>query len=248
MDPNDDPKKRLHLNLAGGYNNDRNYQPTNDRIFPTTPSTFPQPVYGAQGATTPNVYANAPVPSPYGATQAGGYFPQSNQNQQATYQNQQASYQNQQASYQYQNQYQQQSLAAPLPSFQQRQTGYNVNDPNSTLAHQFSNQNLGTPQRQGSPFGRQPSPSSRIHPGGQPYQPPQVRGQHLSNQPTRPTLLTPPATNPSSQSMSPTDEQPPEKNPDKYSSNIVKRGDVLHALVQAFFKENITRARDRNKR
>lgn len=43
-------------------------------------------------------------------------------------------------------------------------------------------------------------------------------------------------------------EEPPEKNPEKYSSNIAKRGQGLHVLVEAFFKENITRARDRNVR
>lgn len=46
----------------------------------------------------------------------------------------------------------------------------------------------------------------------------------------------------------PPEEQPPEKNPEKYSSNIVKRGQGLHALVESFFKENISRARDRNVR
>ena len=44
----------------------------------------------------------------------------------------------------------------------------------------------------------------------------------------------------------PPEEQPPEKIPEKYSSNIVKRGQGLHALVESFFKENISRARDRN--
>lgn len=43
-------------------------------------------------------------------------------------------------------------------------------------------------------------------------------------------------------------EEPPEKNPEKYSTNVAKRGQGLHVLVEAFFKENITRARDRNVR
>ena len=60
------------------------------------------------------------------------------------------------------------------------------------------------------------------------------------------SLLTPPAADGSSQSAPL--EVPPEKNPDKYSPNIGKRGHGLHALVEAFFKENITRARDRNLR
>ena len=43
-------------------------------------------------------------------------------------------------------------------------------------------------------------------------------------------------------------EEAPEKNPDKYSSSVLKRGQALHVLVESFFKENITRARDRNVR
>lgn len=59
-------------------------------------------------------------------------------------------------------------------------------------------------------------------------------------------MLTPPIANGNNQSLS--EAEMPEKNRDKYSPNIQKRGQGLHALVEAFFKENISRARDRNVR
>ena len=229
-----DPKKRLQINFQG-YNTDRNFQPSNDRVFPTTPSTFPQPVFGNAGGSTPNAnaYANNHAQSPYG-NQAGGYFSQYSQPQQpmSTYQTQ--------GQGQYQNQFQGQNLAAPQPAYQQRQNGYNMNDPTSPLAHQFANQNLGAPQRQGSPFGRQASPNARLYSNNQQAGLQQSRSQQ--------NVLTPPAQDTTGRSLSPTIEEPPEKNPDRYSSNIVSRGQNLHAFVETFFKENITRARERNKR
>lgn len=217
-----DPNNRPHLDFGGGgYNNERNYPATNERVFPTTPSTFPQPIFPNQGGQVPQNYGAAQIQSPGGYGPAGGYFGNSPYQQQ---------YQSQQAQYQ---QYQQPNLQSPQPSYQQRQGGYNTNDPTSGLAHQFSNQNLGISQRQGSPFGRQPSPSQRPRTGGAPPQ------QNYGS------LLTPsmPVSNPQSQC-----DDPPEKCPEKYSSNVAKRGQGLHALVEAFFKENITRARDRNVR
>ena len=236
-----DPRQRLHLNFEGGYNTDRNYQPNNTRVFPTTPSTFPQPVFSNQAASTPNAYPQQGH-SPFAAApnSGGGYFPPVNENPRPLYQQQ---YQNQPS--------QQQSLAAPQPSYQQRQGGYNANnDPTSGLTHQFQNQNLGAPARQGSPFGRQPSPNSRLYSN---TQQPQGRTQqsHASNQrmaQTPPaTLLTPPALD-SGRSGQQLNEEPLEKNPEQYSSNIAKRGQGLQTFVTAFFTENIGRARDRNAR
>lgn len=43
-------------------------------------------------------------------------------------------------------------------------------------------------------------------------------------------------------------QEPPEKNPDKYSSNVSKRGAGLHVFVESFFRDNIDRARERNTR
>ena len=256
MDPNNiDPKKQLHLNFSGiggggGYNNDRTYTPTNERVFPTTPSNFPHSVFpGGQAA---NDYIGAQVQSPYGGPN-GSYFPSGGY--QAQYGQPQTSYQQpNQYPYQPQPQYQPPNVLAPQPSYQQRQTGYNANDPTSGLARQFSNQNLGTPQRQGSPFARQQSPSSRLHPNGQQNQGQLARSQHsfASNLSNNSTTLTPSPSNGSLAGGSPygppPEEQPPEKNPGKYSANVAKRGQGLHALVESFFKENISRARDRNVR
>lgn len=247
-----DPKKRLHLNfggLGGGtYNNDRNYTPSNERVFPTTPSTFPQSVF--QGSHPANDYVGAQVQQNAYAGQGIGYFPTGAY--QAQYSSPQSPYAQSQGQFQgqYQNQYQQQNLAAPQPSYQQRQTGYNSNDPTSGLARQFSNQNLGTPQRQASPLNRQPSPSPRFFPNGQQAQGQQSRNQqsYMSNSQSQSSLLSPSTAESSGQSLSAPIEEPPEKTPEKYSKNIIKRGHGLHALVEAFFKENITRARDRNVR
>ncbi len=241
MDPNMDPKKRLQLNFQG-YNTDRNFQPANERVFPTTPSTFPQPVFSNQGGTTPNTYANTQPQSPYGAQQ-GGYFSQyNNQTQQPVSQ-----YQNQ-GQVQYPGQYQQQQhLAAPQPVYQQRQGGYTSHDPTSPLAHQFANQNLGAPQRQASPFGRQPSPNPRLYANTQQSQLQQSRGQ--AGHQARPGHASPSPSTLSGETLSPMiEEQPPEKAPDRYSSNVTQRGHALHSFVETFFKENITRARERNKR
>ena len=225
MDPN-----RLHLNFgAGGYSNDRNYPTSDGNVYPTTPSTFPQPVFKNQQAKTPNEYGQAQVQSPAGYGGAGGYFV-SPPYQMPYSQPQQT---------QYQGQYQQQqSPSSSQASFQQqqRQGAYAANDPTSGLAHQFSNQNLGSVQRQASPFGRQPSPSQRPRTGGGNAQ------QSYGN------LLAPPVPTTSSQTQAINTDEPPEKNPEKYSSNISKRGQGLHVLVEAFFKENIARARDRNLR
>ena len=221
---------RPHLNFGAGngFNTDLSYQASNDHVYPTTPSTFPQPVFQNQPGQVPRDYLGSQLQSPTasGYSNGGGYF--TNNQFQPQYVQQQ---QHQQS--QYPTQYQQQGLQSPQPSYSsQRQGGYNTNDPTTGLAHQFSNQNLGTSQRQGSPFGRQPSPNqlSRQASASQ-----QSYGSHLT-----PTM--------SSSSASSQPEDPPEKNPDKYSPNIVKRGTGLHVFVEAFFRDNIDRARDRNYR
>ncbi|KAL8817161.1 MAG: hypothetical protein Q9223_003961 [Gallowayella weberi] len=223
MDPN-----RLHLNFgaAGGYNTGRNYQPTDGRVFPTTPSTFPQPVFPTnQASQIQNDYNNSQMQSPtaYGGAPSGGYF-----NNPISYQSQ---YGSQQRS-QYHNQFQSPNPQPPQSSYQQR-PGYN-NDPTSGLARQFSNQNLGSNQRQASPLARQPSPNNQrprnaAAPGQGTY------GSHLA-------LSINGTSGPASE------DRPPERNPDKYSPNLQKRGQALHASVESFFKENITRARERNVR
>lgn len=225
-----DSNNRLQLNFgaSGGYNNDRNYAATDGRVFPTTPSTFPQPVFPSQGAQPGNDYLGTSMQTPtgFGAPSQGGYFV--NTSLQPQY--------GQQSSNLYAAQYQQQQSTAQ-GNYSQRQGGYNPNDPTSGLARQFSNQNLGSSQRQGSPFGRQPSPSS---------QRPRTAG--ASGQQSYGNHLTPPIPGADGRAEKEEDVKPPEKNPDKYSSNVTKRGQSLHALVEAFFRENISRARDRNVR
>ena len=222
-----DPNSRPRLNFGpGGYNTDHTYPSSNERVYPTTPSTFPQPIFQNPGGQSNNDYIGAQLQTPAAYGGGGGYFMTSQYTQQY----------GQQQQNQYQGQYQQQNLPSPQPSYQQRQGGYNTNDVTTGLAHQFSNQNLGSAQRQGSPFGRQPSPSQRSRTAGATGQ--QNYGNHL----------TPPIPGHSNSSQSSISDEPPEKDPDKYSSNVAKRGQALHALVEAFFKENIGRARDRNLR
>lgn len=218
---------RLHLNFgAGGYNNDRNYPTSDGNVYPTTPSTFPQPVFRNQAAQTPAEHQISQAQSPTGYGGPAGYFV--NPSQQAPYGQQQQA--------QYPGQYQQQVPSSSQSSFPQRQGGYATNDPTSGLAHQFSNQNLGSAQRQGNTYGRQPSPIQRTRPGG-------ANGQQNYG-----GFLAPSMPMSNSQSQSLVTEEPPEKDPEKYSANVGKRGQGLHVLVEAFFKENITRARDRNLR
>jgi len=251
MDPNMDPKKRLHLNFGGlggssTYNNDRNYTPTNERVFPTTPSAFPQSVF--QASHPANDYVSAQVQQNQYSGQAG-YFPTGAY--QAQYSTPQSPFPQNQGQFQgqYQNQYQQQNLTAPQPAYQQRQGGLNANDPTTGLARQFSNQNLGTPQRQASPLNRQPSPNQRLYSNGQQAQVPQTRNQQSFTVNQQGLVAPSPSSNGSSgQSRLNSTDEPPEKNPHKYPNSIIKRGHGLHALVEAFFKENIVRARARNVR
>lgn len=227
MDPN-----RLGLNFGGGvrgaFNNPQNYPASDGRVFPTTPSSFPQPVFPTQNGQVPNEYVNSQVQNPnaYGQQSPGGYFMNGPSYQSQYGQNQHA---------QYQNQYQSPNLQTPQSSFQPR-PGY-ASDPTSGLARQFSNQNLGSNQRQASPFGRQPSPSNQ-----------RPRNGAGSAQNNYGSHLTPPATGADGKSEPDPNQRPPERNPDKYSQNVQKRGQALHASVEAFFKENITRARERNLR
>ncbi|KAL9027883.1 MAG: hypothetical protein Q9196_003665 [Gyalolechia fulgens] len=211
---------------AGAFNDGRTYSANDGRLFPTTPSTFPQPVFPTQGGQTSNDYLNAQPSNAYGAqSPAGGYFV-NNPSYQSQYGQQQHA--------QYQNQYQSPNLQAPQSSYQQR-PGY-ASDPTSGLARQFSNQNLGSNQRQSSPFARQSSPSGQ--------RPRNAGGP--SGQPNYRSHLTPPAIGADGRTETENNDRCPEKNPDKYSPNVQKRGQALHALVEAFFKENITRARERN--
>lgn len=220
MDPN-----RLKINFptsqgkpGQGFTSDRTYQSNNEGVYPTTPSTFPQPVF--QSMQGNQEYLRAQMQSPTSGNYEGGqqsYFGGTQYHQTQQQFGQQTQY----------NGYQQQSTQQPLsPRF----------DPNSGLARQFSNQNLGSnQQRQQSPFGRQPPSNAQQYSSrsGQ-----TAYGSHLS-----------PSSASEHQSQVPmTEENPPEKDPNKYSSNVLKRVIGLHVHVEAFFKDNINRARERNTR
>lgn len=119
---------RLQLNFGGGDRNNQ-YQDAG-RAFPTTPSTFPQPVYPNQAGQQEVWGAQQQQQQQQGNGYGGGYF--QNPYQQAQYQGQQGNLQNQ--------------------HLQQR---FDANG----LAQQLSTQHLGGNGRSGSPYGRQPSPN-----------------------------------------------------------------------------------------
>ena len=124
---------RLQLNFGfGGGDRNQYNQDSSGRAFPTTPSTFPQPVYPNQ-AGQQEVWGTQQQSTGY------GYFMNQQYQQQGQPQGQQ--YQGQQGNLQ--------------PSSQQR-----FNDAANGLVHQLSHQHLGG-GRSGSPYGRQPSPSQQ---------------------------------------------------------------------------------------
>ncbi|MCJ1311508.1 Serine/threonine-protein kinase [Agyrium rufum] len=238
-----DPNKRPHLNFpAGTQFADRSYQVTNDRVYPTTPSTFPHSVFpqqGAQGQGGQNDYSHlqSPTTGGYGGANGGGYFSNSQYTSQYSQQQQQQPPPplQQQSQSQYASQYQQQNLQSPQQTtFSPRQAGFNQNDPTATLARQFSNQNLGPGQRQGGQQGRQPSPGY-------------ARSGSTASQQAYGSHLTPTTTSGSTNSAAELQEPPP-KNPEKYSPNVIKRASALHVFVESFFRDSIDRARERNTR
>lgn len=136
-----DPNNRLHLNFDS---NQQRLPITDNRAYPTTPSTFPQPVF-----------------PPNAAHQGGGgaLHPQQQAYGQAQYSNQ---------SYFAQNQYQSQyaGQAQHDAAYQPRSNTPGTNDPNTGLAHQFSHQNLGGAGRNAAYGARGPSPAQRPRTAG----------------------------------------------------------------------------------
>lgn len=193
---------RLQLNLGSSIiqnNNNQNYSAEAARQFPTTPSTFPQPVFanqygqretwGTQSPSAPNGYSNM------------NYFvnnPYANGNNNAP-----------------------QANLTPGGVPQRGQPGYD-NAANG-LVSQFRDQNLsGNSQRPVSPY--QP-PGKRSAPSGQ--RPNTTFGGSIMHE-----------------------ENPPDKDTGghRYAENIGHRGKASKGLINAFFKENVQRARDRNTR
>ncbi|KAI0018391.1 protein kinase-like domain-containing protein [Xylariomycetidae sp. FL0641] len=210
MDPN-----RLHLNF--GNNNER--LAPSDRTYPTTPSTFPQPVFPNPGQQQQHLGAGQPHP---GQQYAGGYaqggspyFPQQQYQPNADYMSAQG--------------------GGP---YQPRSNTPGTNDPNAGLAHQFAHQNLGGAGR-GNQYGgpRGPSPAQRPRTsgsGGQQQQP----GYGYANQPPMP----------SSGSRQAEFQIAPERNPEKYGTNANNNQKKCSQLAADFFKDSVKRARERNLR
>lgn len=217
---------RLHLNFGYG---EQNLAADMGRAFPTTPSTFPQPMFPNQYGQRETWGTQQPAQSAYGNA---GYFMNNPYQVQAQSQPQQQSQSPPppQSSTQYQT-------FPNLPNPAGLRSPTNYNDATNGLVHQLSNQHLGgnaTPRSE-SPFARQASPSARARPaapqGFQQY------GNHLSPQ------------GPGHQNgLGLVDDELPIKNPEKYSENIFKRTKVATESVGTFFKENVQRARDRNQR
>ncbi|KAK2603846.1 Serine/threonine-protein kinase [Conoideocrella luteorostrata] len=221
MDPNGN---RLHLNFGS---NDR--LPPNDRTYPTTPSTFPQPVF-----PPPNAHQAQAQPQPQ-----GGLHPQQQQQQQqqaygagctpqgyfappgAAYP---AGYPNQAVNNDYAH--------AQNGYYQARSNTPGTNDPNTGLAHQFSHQNLGGAAR-AAPRG--PSPSQRPRTAGS-----QPGGYaNYSNAPPLPSQTAPAMAE---------FQVAPERNPDRYGSNANSNQKKCSQLAADFFKDSVKRARERNQR
>jgi protein-serine/threonine kinase len=215
---NSNPRDRLYLNFG---NNDPKFQP-DTRTYPTTPSTFPNPIFQNQGQGGQQPHSqNGQQPYSTGFAPAGYFM---NNPYPPTYPQQPPS------SYQ-------QGPQAPQASYQQRSAVPN-NDATNGLVHQFSHQNLGGASRP-SPYGsRQPSPSQRPRTAG-------ATGQ----QPGYGSYLNAPMPSQSSQQQNrPEFQSAPERNSEKYTTATQNNQTKCRALAEAFFKDSVKRARDRNLR
>ena len=211
----------------------------NDRAYPTTPSTFPQPVFPPSANQQPGgmqqpQQQQQQQQQAYG--NAAGYAPQG-YFQQAPYQQPQQQHpQQQQYAYQQPAAHGYSDIHAPPAPYQPR-SNTPGNDPNSGLAHQFSHQNLGGAARQAPYAPRAPTQAQRPRTAGATGQQPSYSGGY-ANVPLP------------SQGSSPGSEfQPiPERNPDKYGSNANSNQKKCSQLAADFFKDSVKRARERNQR
>ncbi|KAI0505481.1 serine/threonine protein kinase [Xylaria bambusicola] len=204
---------RLHLNF--GNNNERLVP--SDRTYPTTPSTFPQPVFpdpmhqqqqqqqqqqlGAPSAQPTQQYTGGYAPG-------NGYFAQS----------------------QYQPQYTSHGVVdySPQPGGYQPRPG--TNDPNIGLAHQLSHQNLGGAARANAYDARSSSPTQpRPRTAGFAGQKPSY-GYPADPMPTRQTAF----------------QKAPVRNSKQYSQNTNSKGVKSDAQAVAFFTDSVKLARERN--
>jgi hypothetical protein len=222
----DNSGNRLYLNF--GTNGDR-LQASDRAAYPTTPSTFPQPVFPSAPGQPQNAAGGGQSAQPQ-QTYAGNYAPQ-----------QGYFLQNQYAAAQYQTSVQDYGA----PAGQTQQTAYGQarsttpgtnNDPNTGLAHQFSHQNLGGAARGATYAPRGPSPGQRPRTAGAPTQ-----------QSSYTSYLNPPPV-PAQPSPRLEFQQAPERNPDKYGPNAHNNQKKCSQLAADFFKDSVKRARERNQR
>lgn len=202
---------RFYLNLG-------ETSPQDPRWFPTTPSTFPNPVfptpgqqaqYGQQqppystGNAPSGYFMSNPYPSAYPAQPpSSNYHPSP------------------QASTPYQ-----QRSAAPS------------NDPTNGLAHQLSHQNLGGGRQ--SPYGqRQNSPSQRPRTAG-------ATGQQAGY---GSYLSAPMPSQMPQQQQWPEYQTAPQRDPDRYGTVTHNNQKKTERMASDFFKDSVKRARDRNVR
>jgi len=220
----DNTGNRLFLNF--GNNGDR-LQANDRNAYPTTPSTFPQPVFPG-------------APAQQQSAAGGGQSAQQSQQYPGNYAPQGYFAQAQYAAPQYQTSVQDygapggQNQPASYGQARSNTPGTN-NDPNTGLAHQFSHQNLGGAAR-GAPYApRGPSPAQRPRTAGAPAQ-----------QSSYSSYLNPPL--PAQTTPRLEFQQAPERNPDKYGPNAHNNQKKCSQLAADFFKDSVKRARERNQR
>lgn len=191
----------------------------NDRTYPTTPSTFPNPIM------SPGVNQGQPQNLQQQPYQAGlapsGYFMNSPYTQNFNQQPPSPGYQ--------------QSQQTHLNSYQQRPAlGVNTDTTNG-LVHQFSHQNLGG--RTNPHVSNQQVSSPRPRTAGGPGQGHSCYGGYMNMQ----------VPNMAQQNL-PEFRPAPERNPDKYGQITQTNQKRCSQMAEAFFKDSVKRARDRNVR
>lgn len=257
---------RLYLNF-NNQNGDRLTAAT-DRAFPTTPSTFPQPVFPSanqqqqqqqQAPSANNIGVASSQPT---QLYQSGY---ANQNQNSYFsQGQYAQQQQQQQQYSQQPQQVQQqgnihavdyatggagaqaaagqSGITPSSSansiYQPRSNTPGASDPNTGLAHQFSHQNLGGAARAANYSSRAPTSQRPRTAGGSGYAAPGYNSYLNQPLPNQPAAPIPVFEF----------QAAPDRNPDRYGPNANNNQKKCSQLAADFFKDSVKRARERNQR
>lgn len=230
-----------------------------DRAYPTTPSTFPQPVFsppnnqpqqqGAANGQANNIGLASSQPSQYQQQQQqqGGYFSQGQYNV-PQYASSALPQQHQLQQHQLHqgNDYSAGGLSASNSAnslYAPRSNPPGASDPNTGLAHQFSHQNLGGARAAaaaaGTNYSRGPA-SAMQRPrtaGATGYQPAGGYNSYL-NAPM-PSQSLPPAFE---------FQSAPDRNPDRFGPNANNNQKKCSQLAADFFKDSVKRARERNQR